>query len=94
LECDEHPAFAKKPVIPFVVLYLYESRFSAMARRVARGGAMGTIVPPHNSPVPKVALTIFRLIKLLMCKPKKNVSANQRNYLKKTILLQLLVEPD
>jgi len=40
---------------------------------------MRAIAPP----IPKVALTIFRLIKLLMCKPKKYVSANQRNYLKK-----------
>jgi len=39
-------------------------------RRVARGG--------NCSPIPKVALTIFKLIKLLMCKPKRCVSANQR----------------
>jgi len=45
-------------------------------------------------PIPKVAPAIFRLIKLLMCKPKKCVSTNQRNCLKKTILLQLLVETD
>jgi len=36
---------------------------------------MGQLPPP----IPKVALTIFRLIKLLMCKPKKYVSANQRS---------------
>jgi len=45
-------------------------------------------------PIPKVALTIFRLIKLLMCKSNKCVSANQRNCLKIYILLQLLVETD
>jgi len=33
-------------------------------------------------------------MKLLMCKPKKRVSANQRNCQKKNILLQLLVEPE
>jgi len=33
-------------------------------------------------PIPKVAQTIFRLIKLLVCKPKKCVSAIQRNCLK------------
>ena len=49
-------------------------------RRVARGGAMRAIPP---NPIPKVALTIFRLIKLLMCKPRKCISANQRNCLKK-----------
>jgi len=47
-------------------------------RGVARGG-MGAIAPP----IPKVALAIFRLIKVLMCKPKKCVSTNQRNCLKK-----------
>jgi len=36
---------------------------------------MGAIAPP----IPKLALAIFGLIKLLMCKPKKCVSANQRN---------------
>jgi len=45
-------------------------------RRVARGA----IAPP---PIPKVALAIFMLIKLLMCKPKKCVGANQRNCQKK-----------
>jgi len=43
-------------------------------------GTMGAIAPP---PIPKVAIAIFRLIKLLMCRPKKCVSANQRNCLKK-----------
>jgi len=41
-------------------------------------------MPP---PIPK-----FRLIKYLLYKPKKYFSANQRNYLKELILLQLLVE--
>jgi len=41
----------------------------------SQGGAIGAIAPP----IPKVALAIFGLIKLLMCKPKKCVSANQRN---------------
>jgi len=50
---------------------------------------MGAISPP----IPKLALIIFRLIKLLMCKPKVCVSANQRNCLK-NILLQLCSEPD
>jgi len=36
----------------------------------------------NSPPIPKVALTVFRLIKLLMCKPKKYVSANQWNWLK------------
>jgi len=58
-------------------------------RRVARGGGNGGYFPT----IPKVALTIFKLIKRLMFKPKKYVSANQRNCLK-TILLQVLVEPD
>ena len=48
--------------------------------RVARGRGHGEIVP-HL--IPKVAPTIFRSIKRLMCKPKKWVSANQRNCLKK-----------
>jgi len=50
-----------------------------MPRRVARGGQWGNCPPP----IPKVALTIFKLIKLLMCKSKKCVSANQRKCLKK-----------
>ena len=58
-------------------------------RRVARGGGMAAIAPP----IPKIALTILRLIKLLMCKPNKCVSANQRSCLK-NILLQRRVEPD
>jgi len=37
----------------------------------------GAIAPT----IPKVALTIFKLIKFLMCKSKKCVSANQRNCL-------------
>jgi len=35
---------------------------------------------------------VCRLIKYLKYKPKKYFSANQRNYLKEPILLQLLVE--
>jgi len=45
-------------------------------------------------PIPKIALAIFKLIKLLMCNRIKCVSANQRNCLKKTILIHLLLEPD
>jgi len=52
---------------------------SPRGRRLARGVAMGAIAPPPN---PKVALTIFRLIKLLMCKLRNGGSANQRNCLK------------
>jgi len=64
---------------------------STLTQSQARSqGATGAIDPPF----PKVALTIFGLIKLFMCKPKKCDSANQRNCLKKTILLQLLVESD
>jgi len=48
-------------------------------RGVAGGGAMGAIAPP---PIPKAVLTIFRLIKLLMCEPNKYVSADQQNCLK------------
>ena len=48
---------------------------SAVLRRVATGGAMDQFAPP----IPKVAPKIFRLIKLLVCKPKKYFSANQRN---------------
>jgi len=40
---------------------------------------MGAIAPP---PIPNVAQNIFRLIKLLMCKPKKYFRANQRNCLR------------
>jgi len=48
--------------------------------RVARGPgvAMGAIAPA----ILKVAPKIFRLIKLLVCKPKKYLSANQRNCLR------------
>jgi len=42
---------------------------NAIARQ-SRSGAMGAIAPP---PIPKVAPTFFRLIKLLMC------SLSQRN---------------
>ena len=63
---------------------------SPRGRRVARGVAMGAIAPPL---IPKVALTIFRLIKLLMCKLRNGVSANQRNCLKKKEKKQLSVEP-
>jgi len=41
-------------------------------------------LPP---PIPEVTLAIFRLINLFMCKPKNCVSANQRNWFKKTIPL-------
>ena len=51
------------------------------SRRVARGGNGGGNSPP---PIPKVAPKILRLIKYLMCKPKKYFTAQ----------LQLLVEPD
>jgi len=60
------------------------------ARRVARGGSLGAIA----TPILKVAPKIFRLIKLLMCKPKKYFSANKRNCLKEPFLLQPLVELD
>jgi len=53
------------------------AKISYLARRVARGGNGG-----NRTPIPKVALKMFRMIKLLMCKPKKCVSANQRNCLK------------
>jgi len=33
----------------------------------------------NSSPIPKVAPKIFRIIKLLMCKPKKYFSTNQQN---------------
>ena len=44
----------------------------------SQGGNGGNCPPP----IPKVALTIFWVINLLMCKPKKCVSANQPNCLK------------
>jgi len=44
--------------------------YSVQAR--SKGGAMGAIAPP----IPKVEPTIFRLIKLLVCKPKQYFSAN------------------
>jgi len=53
-----------------MLTYTYRADCS-QARR--QGEAMGAIAPP----IPKVALAIFRLIKLLMHKPKKCVSANQ-----------------
>ena len=45
------------------------------------------------SPIPKVAPKFFWLLKLLIYKPKKYFSANQRT-VKKRILLQVFVEPD
>jgi len=50
--------------------------------RQARSHGVGAITPP---PIPKAALAIFRLIKLLMCEPKKCVSANQPNCLKNLV---------
>jgi len=47
------------------------------------GGQRDKAAPNYN---------VFRLIKYLKYKPKKYFSANQRNCLKESILLQLLVE--
>ena len=52
------------------------------ARRVTRGHYGGNFPP-----IPKVTLTSFRLIMLLMCKPKECLSANQRNCLKNLFCL-------
>jgi len=59
-----------------------------VTRHVARGGAMGAIVPP----ILRVAPKIFRAIKFLICKPEKYFSANDRKYLRN--LLHNLVESD
>jgi len=40
------------------------------------GGAMGAKIA---SPIPNVEPNFFRLMNLLMCKPNKYFSANQRN---------------
>jgi len=47
-------------------------------------------MPP---PIPNVAPKIFRVIKVLMRKPKKYFGANQRHFLRK-LLHKPLVEPD
>jgi len=49
---------------------------------------MGAIAPP----IPKVEPKVFRLVKLLMCKPKKYFSANQQNCFKEPFLHQPLVQ--
>ena len=49
----------------------------------SNGGQRGNATPNSN---------VFRLTKYLKYKPKKYFSANQRNYLKELILLQLSVE--
>jgi len=53
----------------------------------SRGGDGGKIA----SPIPNVEPNFFRLMKLLMCKPNKYFSANQRNCSRN---LKFLVEPD
>ena len=63
---------------------------SIRAQARGQGGAMEAIAPP---PIPKVAPKIFRVIKLLMCKPRKHFNASQRNCLRH-LFHQLLVEPD
>jgi len=47
----------------------------------------------NSPPIPNVAPKIFRIIKVLMRKPKKYFSANQRHCLR-NLLHQPLVEPD
>ena len=47
-------------------------------RRLARGGALGVIAHPQFG---KFAPKILRLVKRLVCKPKKYFSAFQRNCL-------------
>ena len=42
--------------------------------------------------IPKVARTFFRLIKLLMCKPKKYFGTNQRSCLRNISYFSVLVE--
>jgi len=42
----------------------------------SRGGGNGGKIAP---PIPNVEPKFFRLMKLLMCKPNKYFSANQRN---------------
>jgi len=55
----------------------------------SRGGVMGAMTPQNPNVTPK----IFRVIKVLMRKPKKHFSANQRHCLR-NLLPEPVVEPD
>jgi len=63
-------------------------KFGSMQAR-SQGGEIGAMTPP----IPNVAPKFFRVIKVLMRRPKKYFSANQRHCLR-NLLHQPLVEPD
>jgi len=72
------------------VKYSQKLLFLRPSKKACSQGASGG----NCSPIPKSCIKKFWWIKRLTYKPKKYFSANQRNWLKEPILLQLFVEPD
>ena len=80
-----HLSYSSEPVMRLDYQIHYYWNHPPLTWRIARGG--------NAPPIPNVAPKIFRVIKVLIRKPKKYFSANQRHCLR-NLLHQPLVERD